>query len=242
MTDHYKISLQILYQLLSNSGNNHWSNWLSEDLHLWETKKDTKHHLGAYGGMGSLNDVFVGKNNKTGAWENHLFEVIKNLAFNLASNKINTAPTDPNFYKYGNKELTGWICWNCNYQRIEDIEIEDYLARKLTLTIISELIKSNKLSELLPVNNWIKNSELEEERNQLKSRLKLSNIDIYANGLWLNTCSKCSSNNVSVFRWVVNEETNEIIESNTNLKKKKSQHTTMAIDNAGFWGKIKSWF
>lgn len=37
-----------------------------EDLKLWETTKSAEHHLHAYGGMGSFNDIAIGGNNREG--------------------------------------------------------------------------------------------------------------------------------------------------------------------------------
>ena len=177
MTDHYKISLGILKQLLEKSDNSHWANWISEDIQLWESKKDVKHHLGAYGGMGSINDLFVGGTDKLGIWNNQVFDTIKNLSWNLAKQRIDSAPTTPEFYKYGNGQLSGWRCRNCGHSRLDENNIEQYLSFKYLPLLITDLISKNQLQNLLPVSHWIDAEEIESERIRIKDYLIKSEIE-----------------------------------------------------------------
>ena len=66
MTDHYKTTLEILAEILKEENYDHWAKWMQEDIKLWEINKNTEHHLRAYGGMGSFNDVNVGGNENEG--------------------------------------------------------------------------------------------------------------------------------------------------------------------------------
>ena len=97
MTDHYKISLEIVYRLLKESGNYHWANWIQKDIHLWTTEKRVDNHLSAYGGMGSINDLSVGGSETIGIWKNRIFDTTKNLTWSLAKGKISTHHLTTNF-------------------------------------------------------------------------------------------------------------------------------------------------
>jgi hypothetical protein len=91
MTTYFQV-LTALEHLLDKAGEKQWRDWLRQDITLWESKKDVTHHLSAYGGMGSFNDVWicVGNGYKVTKaqepWVNNLFEMLKGLCFQLAHN------------------------------------------------------------------------------------------------------------------------------------------------------------
>jgi hypothetical protein len=86
----YIQALTALEYLLGKAGENHWRAWLRQDMALWESRKDVSHHLSAYGGMGSFNDVWISVQNghtitrTQEPWVNNLFEILKGLCFRLA--------------------------------------------------------------------------------------------------------------------------------------------------------------
>jgi hypothetical protein len=90
--DHYEHCLHAMIRLLEAVGEKHWSAWLREDVRLWQATSDTRHHLAAYGGMGSFNDVWICPQNQHSVteaqepWANVLFEWLKTLCYYLARN------------------------------------------------------------------------------------------------------------------------------------------------------------
>lgn len=86
----YIHALTALEYLLDKVGENHWRDWLRQDIDLWKSKSDVSHHLSAYGGMGSFNDVWICVQNRHNVtkeqepWVNNLFEILKGLCFRLA--------------------------------------------------------------------------------------------------------------------------------------------------------------
>ncbi|MCO1336175.1 hypothetical protein MO867_17730 [Microbulbifer sp. OS29] len=57
----YLNTLEELISLLLKSNNEHWADWFNEVKKLYEQGEKSKSYakaLGAYGGMGSFNDVF----------------------------------------------------------------------------------------------------------------------------------------------------------------------------------------
>jgi hypothetical protein len=56
----YENALVALIELFGVGGEQHWQDWMREDLRIWRTEGRTEHHRRAYGGMGSLNDRTLG--------------------------------------------------------------------------------------------------------------------------------------------------------------------------------------
>ena len=87
---HYEHCLHAMLRLLNAVEEKSWSLWIQEDIRLWQTASDTSHHLSAYGGMGSFNDVWLerAKQHKlTRAqewWINPLFDWLKALCYHFA--------------------------------------------------------------------------------------------------------------------------------------------------------------
>jgi hypothetical protein len=55
----YERALVATERFLLACGEKHWADWLAKDIKLWREKQDSSHHRGAYGGMGSINDVVL---------------------------------------------------------------------------------------------------------------------------------------------------------------------------------------
>jgi len=89
---HYQHCLEAMIRLLEAVGETQWSTWLREDVRLWQASSDTRHHLAAYGGMGSFKDVCICRQNQDRVteqqepWANVLFEWLKTLCYFLARN------------------------------------------------------------------------------------------------------------------------------------------------------------
>jgi len=87
---HYEHSLRAMEYLLTTVGEEHWAKWVRDDIEKWTSAGDTSHHLSAYGGMGSFNDVGICRGNQhkvTDAqepWASALFEWLKAVCYYLA--------------------------------------------------------------------------------------------------------------------------------------------------------------
>ena len=233
MIDYYKISLEILYRLLKESGNDHWANWISKDINDWIDNKKVDHHLSAFGGMGSINDTAVGGADMIGIWKNKLFDIIKNLSWSLAKGKISKAPTDIDFYKFGNNEISGWRCRKCGHARIDRVKIEGYLSTKFLPIIIVDLIENNGLEKIVDLDNIVNRNEINTLRELIYKQIIDEKITLTNGNEWLWTCPECESKDVCVYRWTYDDKTDTLTESNDNLKIKKGQLTTRNIANGG---------
>jgi hypothetical protein len=217
MSDYYKLSLEILIQLLKGEGYENWQKWLSEDIRLWETEKSTEHHLRAYGGTGSFNDVPLGTNDLGSIWKNKLFGTIQTLAYSFAKGEISSAPIEENFYAYGSKELSGWRCRDCGDAKIKEKDIENYISSLFLPKIIVKYIKSDKLIEILDIDKLINSEEVIQKRKEIKTLIQKSAIELTNSAEWLWTCPKCQSKETCAYRWILNENDTNLIEADNNL-------------------------
>lgn len=86
----FENSLVAMKNLLDAVGETHWAGWIATDLQDWREDRDSSHHLAAYGGMGSFNDMWITRGNRhtvTRAqepWANSLFVWLKAICFHLA--------------------------------------------------------------------------------------------------------------------------------------------------------------
>ena len=227
MKDYYKISLEILHRILSESGDDHWANWIAKDINEWNENKKVDHHLSAFGGMGSINDLAVGGADMIGVWKNRLFDIIKNLSWSLAKGKISKAPIDTEFYRFGNNEISGWRCQKCGHAKIDRVKIEDYLSTKFLPIIIVELIENNGLEKIIDLDSIVNRNEINTLRELISKQIIGQGITLTNGNEWSWTCPECESKDVCGYRWTFNEKTNILTESKDNLKINKGQLTTM---------------
>ncbi|WOE74694.1 DUF6966 domain-containing protein [Alterisphingorhabdus coralli] len=88
----YENSLIAMEYFLKEVNEIHWLKWIQKDIEEWITERSTVHHLSAYGGMGSFNDVVIcGANNHSipegaEAWADVIFNWLKALCYFFAKN------------------------------------------------------------------------------------------------------------------------------------------------------------
>jgi len=90
LINQYEHNLVAMAHLLDAVDERHWYSGIDKDLKQWRTSRDTSHHLSAYGGMGSFNDVWICAANKHEVsiqqepWVNTPFNWIKSICHQLA--------------------------------------------------------------------------------------------------------------------------------------------------------------
>lgn len=86
----YPHAIKALEYLLDKVGETRWRNWIRKDIELWRTRQDVSHHLSAYGGMGSLSDLWISARNSHTVmefqepWVNVALTLLRDEAFRLA--------------------------------------------------------------------------------------------------------------------------------------------------------------
>jgi len=195
----YRASLQILHALLAESAYKHWAESIKKDIHLWETRNSVTHYLGSFGGMGSINDLFIGGNDVIGVWRETLFDITKTFSWHLAKKK--SMPLNKNFNGSRPKEICGWRCLHCSHKRISTQDIENYLAATLLPELFFEYALENRLIEILELKRIITLDNIVKKREHIKGLVQSNNITLSLNSNWLTVCPKCGVKNVAVYRW-----------------------------------------
>lgn len=221
MIDYYKTALNLLIEILKDEGYDNWINWLREDIRLWETEHTTEHHLRAYGGMGSFNDVVIGNNDTIGLWKSKVFGTIQTLAYSLAKGNITTASLKENFYGNEPTEISGWRCRNCGNAIINDRNTDIFMASFFIPKFFVKYLKEENLSGILDIEKMVLSEEVITKRQAIESLIKNTGIAFSETNDWLWTCPKCGSNEVCSYRWLINEDDSTLTEADDNLEIKK---------------------
>jgi hypothetical protein len=222
MTDYYKTALSLLITMLKDSGYDNWINWLSEDIRLWESEHTTEHHLQAYGGMGSFNDVLIGNNDETGIWKGKVFSIIQTLAYSLAKGNITTAPLEESFYGNEPHEISGWRCRNCGNASINERNINIYVSAFFIPKFFVKYLKQGNIEEILSIEKMINSAEVLQKKQNIKHLVLANGIGFSPINDWFWTCPKCSSNEVCSYRWNIAKDDLSLQEADDNLAINKS--------------------
>ena len=127
----YLHTLKALEYLLDKVGETYWRDWIREDIMLWETENDTAHHLAAYGGMGSLTDLWICATNGHDVtefqeiWVNCLLARFRDLCFQLARTPHTEKEVETVIGKKSNSILSPFR----RYRELFKSEISDWIAR-----------------------------------------------------------------------------------------------------------------
>lgn len=221
MTDYYKTSLEILVKILKEEKYDHWANWILEDIKLWENEKSVEHHLHAYGGMGSFNDIVIGGNDNESIWESRIFGSIQTLAYSLASGDSLDTILEVISTQYRINEISGWRCRDCGDARLNDRDIELYIASFFMPKLLVEYIQKGQLKEVTDISKWLNSEDIISKRQSLKTQIEKATIFLNTDNNWLWICPKCGSKEVCVYRWIVIENNAELVEGSDNLALKK---------------------
>ena len=233
MTDHYKTSLLILHKLLQDSGYTHWRNWIAQDLMFWDKTKSTKHHISAFGGMGSINDIYVAStSSEIGIWKNELFEITGSLSYYLANNKSEYEKPNLDFIKKNVNEINGWNCEDCNHSGIDETNLNYFLAKQLLTDEFINYITEDKLLDIYNLESIIKSQKIRNIKSKTQDSIINSGIELSKNNTWNWKCPNCSSKRTRVYHWKLDDEYDLI----TKTKNDKSK----AINKLSLFERIKA--
>ncbi len=194
-------ALLALRDLLHAADEAHWKAWLDRDVRDWETSESTRHHLRAYGGMGSLNDVVL-----RDPWLNAVFESIKSTCYHLASapgsqfdiTELRRSLGDPRFH------LQGWRCLSCGYGTVSKSGIEDFIAREIARGRVLEAAMESRLQAM--VEDAIGTNPAQGAAwDDVARTARDSGLVVRFDDNWLRPCPQCSGDDTCVYRWVLSE-------------------------------------
>jgi hypothetical protein len=215
MTDYYKMSLEILIDLLKKEGYDHWAKWMQEDITLWETSKSTEHHLNAYGGMGSFNDVPMGTNTIEGLWTARIFGTFQTFAWSLAKGKKMKAILKE--MQSSSTQISGWRCRTCGEARINTQDIERYVVSFVLPKLLQTYVFEDKLDQITDLSTLLTSPAIIDTRKAIEILISNAHIIINTDTQWQWICPTCKSEETCSYRWEILQDNTLIEEAADNL-------------------------
>lgn len=207
----YEHSLQAMGRLLTAVNEMHWANWIREDINRWQNDRDTSHHLSAYGGMGSFNDVLICRANQHNImeaqepWIGTLFNWLKEVCYYLAKHPDDKV-TSGDLKKAGefanaHNRLSGWRCLVCGYSETSNKSIDWFIAQDLIPDMVFLGCEKSTLNDLVGKVLAIDIPNLAETRRELVASTQASGITINDRVGVMQQCPKCSQSDTALYRW-----------------------------------------
>lgn len=201
--------------LLGSCGQTHWRDWVAKDLQEWDAKGSVSHHLSAYGGMGSLNDVYLTAEAcsvpaETESWLAALFDDLRSICYLLAQHQEKLLPGLRGSLigmqmAAPRAEVSGWLCGSCGHSEITPLEMELYLARHEVRPAILDALRQHRVSTLVEeVLSGERARGVENRREKLREELQASGISIKEREGWMRPCPQCKGDDTTVSYWEAN--------------------------------------
>lgn len=211
----YLDALNAMYDLLGALGEQRWHVWIAQDIDEWQNSKSVQHHLSAYGGMGSFNDL--GFND---IWHNALFCDLKSACYYFAHQP--TGKPDVRALKnslYGFEfELSGWRCLSCGYGVVSHRDIDRFIARHVIRQRFLAEVEYARLQELVKSVIHSRPSDSLFTQERVTEWVERSGLYIRDKNDWLRPCPSCGSNDTAVYRWLLVDESGyRFVPSHENL-------------------------
>lgn len=207
--DYYKITLEALYKLLDETGVTFWADWILKDIKLWEQNRSTEHHLSAYGGMGSFNDLVICTQNKHNVtkeqepWVNTLLIYLQSLSTFLAKSKDRdiTISSIANKLQCNSSQIQGTRCLSCGYAELTLTNVDSFIAPKIVSEGIVKSLKNENLIEFIGDVIMVNLKQIEFQRKKIIKIINSSGINYTSLSRWMRPCPKCGSEDTAVYRW-----------------------------------------
>lgn len=208
--------IKALEYLLDHAGELHWRDWLRADIDLWRSESDVSHHLNAYGGMGSLNDLWISTWNGRAisepqkAWINETLSLFRHLAFQTAnclkkrkSGVLSRIAVNKVLWTTrGNMQLDGWRCLNCGRLETQINGIERFLAKEVLPGEISRAKTESDLISIVEMSLLSPQSGVQKMREHVSAQIANSGIAVTERNGWMRPCPQCGSDNTEVCHWL----------------------------------------
>jgi hypothetical protein len=210
----YLDALNALHELLGALGEQHWRSWIARDISEWENSNSVSHHLSAYGGMGSLNDMSF-----EDIWLGTLFDDLRGVCYYFAhkpKSKPDLRALKSSLGRTG-FELSGWRCLACGYGVLSDRDIEYFIARQVIRQRILEEAGRTRLREFVRTIIQSRPPDAESTKQSVADLLETSGLHVRRNNDWLRPCPNCGSNDTAVYRWLPDEGGDRLVPAHDNL-------------------------
>lgn len=210
--EYYMMSLKALEQLFAGTGVS-WSNWIQKDIIDYKERGSVKHHLQAYGGMGSINDIWITTGNhhritkEAEPWANELMSYLLGISARLAHMIEGKKKIQPEKLFGKNQQtvpLQGWRCLFCGYGELSKNSLDNYLAQLMLPDIVREFFSQGTIEELICMCLEVKIPQLKQWREELTAIALKSGVAIAEHTM--RPCVKCKGNDTAVYHWELQEQ------------------------------------
>ncbi len=135
--NNYLKALDLLQKLLSANNELFWANWMQQDIAAWQSSESTQHHLDAFGGAGSFNDINLNYGEDLCYWKNALLSNLASISYGFAKDRSFLLPNN------SSDVLEGSVCQKCKRIELNDSTITRFLAGKFVPMFIKECFLSD---------------------------------------------------------------------------------------------------
>lgn len=209
----YLDALYAMSELLGALGENHWRNWIIQDIAEWEDRHSVAHHLSAYGGMGSFNDLGF-----EDVWLGSLFADLQSFCYYLARHavgKVSISDVRDSMGKL-DLEITGWRCLSCGYGALSEYQIDHFAARRAIREAVLDALENDQIREF--ARSVVNQKPLSNSNNTIVEWARRGGIHILEGSSRLRPCPSCKSNDTAIYRWRFSkQEGGKLVPSEDNL-------------------------
>lgn len=186
--DNYLKALELLQKLLSANNEPFWADWMQQDIDNWNQNQSTEHHLNAFGGTGSFNDINLNYGENLGYWKNALMSNLASISYGFAKDRTFELPNN------SSSTLDGSICQKCHRIEINENTITRFLAGKFIPIFIKEYFLTEGYLVLLDLDKLVLDSRIEVFKKEILKEVAENNIQInHENSAWSPNCSACNA-------------------------------------------------
>ncbi len=211
----YWDALNAMHDLLGALGEQRWRSWIAEDIREWETRKSVQHHLSAYGGMGSFNDIMFPED----VWLGTLFDDLRGACYHLAHHPTGRLDVRALEHSMGkiSFELSSWRCLACGYGVVSHRDIDYFIARRVIRQHVLREAERTHLQEFVRSVIHSRPSDAALTHERVADWARKSGLGIRDGNDWLRPCPSCGSNDTAVYRWLLIEGGQRFVPSHDNL-------------------------
>lgn len=186
--NNYLKALDLLQKLLLANNEPFWANWMQQDIEAWKSSESTQHHLDAFGGAGSFNDINLNYGENLGYWKNALLSNLASISYGFAKDRTSLLPSN------SSNILDGSVCQKCNRIEINEGTITRFLAGKFVPIFIVEYFLTDSYLQLLDLEKLSSDSRIEAFKSQITQEIAPMNVLInQENNAWAPNCASCNA-------------------------------------------------
>ena len=183
---------------------NHWKEWIAQDMEKWRESRSVKHHLSAYGGMGSFNDIDHFVEEARGPLIRALFNDLKSVCYVLAKNHgrdlDETALLSTFQPPLGG--LNGWRCRHCGYAQTSVAAIESHLPVWRMPRLVVRAVAAGRIVKVVMEVLAGRVRRLDADRKDLLTRCRRAGISIVPRDEAIRGCPECGSEDTTPVTWL----------------------------------------